>query len=662
MPREDRRRSRTRSRSRRRRTPSRDAKKSRREQRDGGRFDDPKVPTRDARRDDRGRDEREPERQPEQQKKPASSKFQDFDIGSLMAPPPPPPPPPPPFEMAQFGGGMPTVRMTIPISGDMTLEEQQSREAAQDPSVASFVPMLPKSMLQLVLPSAGASGGQSMQLTVPVAPLVSAEFVKLARECRRCHVSGFPHTTTKRDLEVYFTAVCQDVRKKMIQRQTGKEVRDSVIVDIDRVLDVFLDVTKNHPFGFVEMNFEDMSAELVAQSEEDMFNFLASDGRSYPLRIRRPKDFKNLTSVEPTKMVMIGVPSISESSIRDKVLAQYGAVKNFQMVDNMVYCEFDEREPVDMCVDELNGFVLANRLIVVRALSDCLRATCFTAGVKMSPPIQTQEEAAPPAVVERDLCKEAMDLITPLHKVLGGVSTIFSHLKPLFGSAVPVFPTCILVLLNAIDEQELVLDEDYSSLLAALSEELEKYGRIKRLLVPRRTPMPTPPKPFVAKKVERTSREVDLLSLKNPFERATAGQEDVAEVIVDDAEYRQEVAEQEAAAAEHEAAKDEYRRLRDEWDAEIRHPVHGGYGRVFAEFESVDEAAFAQRSICGKLFSGRTVITSFMFEDVLYPPPEDDEADPAHEDLAAERAEDQIAPADSNQHQMDQQDGAGDID
>lgn len=49
------------------------------------------------------------------------------------------------------------------------------------------------------------------------------------------------------------------------------------------------------------------------------------------------------------------------------------------------------------------------------------------------------------------------------------------------------------------------------------------------------------------------------------------------------------------------------------------HPVWGGYGRVFVVYSTVEEAAAAQQGIAGKLFASRTVITSFLFEDLLYP-------------------------------------------
>lgn len=520
-----------------------------------------------------------------------------------------------------------------------------------DPSVASFVPMLPKCIAekQLQLVVLPHTPQLLLQLALPAAPAVSSDALKQARECRRFHVSGFPQSTTKRDLEIYFDRdVLPGRRRSMVLEQTKNEIKESVLVNIDRVVDIFLDSTKAHPFAFVEVNFDDMAGELVEKGESDLFSFPGFDGRSYPLRIRRPNNFRNQTHVDFTKMVVLGVPPGEENRLRYTVLSMHGEVKNFQAVDGLVYCEFDDRGPVDSCIDELNGWVWANRLIVVRPLSECLRASCFTAGIKLSPPthVATQEAAAP--ATERDLYKETMDLATPLHKVLSGLPALHSHLRPLFGTAIPVFPTTILVLLNAIDEDELPMDEDFSALQAALAEELEQYGRVKQLIVPRRTAAPVPPKPFLPKKIDPPARDVGLLTYVNPFDGSVVATESDAAVPVSEREaYEQAVREQEAGLAAYEEAKDAFRRLSDQYHADIRHPVHGGYGKAFAEYETVDEAAYAQRCISGKLFSGRTVVTSFMFDDVLHPPAEGAAAEDepaAAPDAAPQEAE---APAPS---------------
>eukprot|EP00658_Telonema_sp_P-2_P085830 TRINITY_DN9866_c0_g2_i1.p1 TRINITY_DN9866_c0_g2~~TRINITY_DN9866_c0_g2_i1.p1 ORF type:complete len:125 (-),score=47.91 TRINITY_DN9866_c0_g2_i1:249-623(-) len=48
--------------------------------------------------------------------------------------------------------------------------------------------------------------------------------------------------------------------------------------------------------------------------------------------------------------------------------------------------------------------------------------------------------------------------------------------------------------------------------------------------------------------------------------------------------------------------------------------VYGhGIGKVFIEFEDVKGAEMAQRHLSGRLFCNRTVVTSFLFEDILYP-------------------------------------------
>jgi hypothetical protein len=89
-----------------------------------------------------------------------------------------------------------------------------------------------------------------------------------------------------------------------------------------------------------------------------------------------------------------------------------------------------------------------------------------------------------------------------------------------------------------------------------------------------------------------------------------------------------------------------FKDARAEWERDCVHPVWGnqGLGKIFVEYETADEAEEAQRAICGRLFNGRTIITAFLFEDVLYPPPpsEHDDDDAAN-DVAEAMAEKEAA-------------------
>jgi hypothetical protein len=101
------------------------------------------------------------------------------------------------------------------------------------------------------------------------------------------------------------------------------------------------------------------------------------------------------------------------------------------------------------------------------------------------------------------------------------------------------------------------------------------------------------------------------------------------------------------------------------------HPVHGGVGRVFVEYVSLDEAKLAQRSIAGKLFAGRTVITSFLFEDILHPErakengeshQEDEDACPAIRDKSNDHTEEAERRSVENNAADGAMNTAGDLD
>ncbi|CCW63993.1 unnamed protein product [Phytomonas sp. EM1] len=172
-------------------------------------------------------------------------------------------------------------------------------------------------------------------------------------------------------------------------------------------------------------------------------------------------------------------------------------------------------------------------------------------------------------------------MVMSLPEAVSKLSHTYPHLRSLHGNTqVPIFPTRILCLLNLFDEEELVLDGTYSQLLAEIEEEVEAYGRVERLIVPRREARPRPP--------EAPKKE----PLRTPAEEA-------------------------AAMAAYEDAKKEFNLELDRYLARQNHPLYGGIGKVFVVYETVEEAAYAQQQIAGKLFGGRTVVTSFLYEDFL---------------------------------------------
>jgi hypothetical protein len=522
----------------------------------------------------------------------------------------------------------------------------QQKSEDEKPAVEDFVPQIPKSLLQLVVSvSSGGSGG--LQLATSQSNQLTPEFAKLTRESRRCHVSGFSPFTTKQDLASFFTVLTQDVRRSMTEREVGRTLAPNLIVDIDHVIDVSVDSSKMKPFGFVELDNADMISELVHMCEDGdrdsrlLFSSARDSSTRTALTLRRPKDFVCPTAVDYFKVVLQGIsPLVSEERMKS-VMDDFGAdMSTFQRNERFVYCEFEDEETAKECVEDLHGQSLSGRLIIAQHVTDPLRGLLMQAGFKVSAKkVSTTASSSggkDGGVVgfdgmsgnTRDHVREVLELTTTLNQAVRNLKDTFPHLEPQFGTNLPVFPTRILVLLNAIDEEELESDESYSRLLQDLSAELERYGRIKHdVIVPRRLPLPVAPKPLPPRQAKPPApKTVDVLPLHNPFDdspTAAAAEHGAATAAGGRNEEEEDEADDERRF---QALKEKFLKDREEWQQKVHHPVYGGVGRVFVEYETIDEAIAAQRAISGRLFRMRTVITSFLFEDVLYPPVEEDEA------------------------------------
>ncbi|CCW69739.1 unnamed protein product [Phytomonas sp. Hart1] len=172
-------------------------------------------------------------------------------------------------------------------------------------------------------------------------------------------------------------------------------------------------------------------------------------------------------------------------------------------------------------------------------------------------------------------------MVMSLPEAVMKLSHTYPHLRSLYGNTqVPIYLTRVLCLLNLFDEEELVLDGNYSQLLADIEEEVEAYGRVEKLIVPRREARPRPPEAPKKEEMESPAAEA-------------------------------------AALAAYERDKKLFNLEVDRYLARQNHPLYGGIGRVFVMYETVEEAAYAQQQMAGKLFGGRTVVTSFLYEDLL---------------------------------------------
>ncbi|CAD2222669.1 hypothetical protein, conserved [Angomonas deanei] len=195
------------------------------------------------------------------------------------------------------------------------------------------------------------------------------------------------------------------------------------------------------------------------------------------------------------------------------------------------------------------------------------------------------------------LTTQSQTKMDPLLELADGTHTAvecvarLSHFFPFLaskfsGNVVNIFPTRILILLNVFDEEEIVHDESYYTLRHDIEQEVEKYGRVEELIIPRRTAAPRAP--------EKPKKEHYL---------------DENEEL-DDEKY--------TAAVEHyQTLKLKFDKDFDHFLEQQGHPVYGGYGRIFIVYATAEEAALVQAELNGKLYNNRTVITSFLFEDLL---------------------------------------------
>ncbi|RNF13264.1 U2AF65-like splicing factor, partial [Trypanosoma conorhini] len=620
-----------------------------------------------------------------------------------------------------------------PANGDTTNEAQQQQQQPQEegekvevgeaneqpiakpavparvlPSVADFVPVIPKSLLSLLsapgtatsdgggqggggAPGTGGGGdaddGQQGTLTTTAgalavlqAPKLSPEAERRAREARRAHISCFPQRTSRQELLDYFTTIIPMVRRVKVQREMDqfteklreeggpeadierREIPPDAIVDVDRVIDIAVNSAKSKPFAFLEVNLADLVTELVEESQRDpdRFTFIAADGQSYPITIRRPRDYQALPGVDNRKVVMLGFPSTLSMPKLRLVFENFGPLLAFDVKAGIAYGEFEKESDAVDFVGELHGQTLGNRVVVLMPLFDWLKVVCTHADIDVAldpdDPVSGasllakdgQIAGALVPVLAEDLekteepvnhMKELVEFAVQLPDVVLHFAKTFPHLATLYGSTVPIFPTRVLVLLNLFDEEELVLDDTYERLVEEIAGEVEKYGRVKTLIVPRRAPPPIPPRPpknYFGSRMKGTKKggagggrdrrhQLTQGSGGTPSAASNAPRDGAppatAENEEGDASGKNDFDKDDLdEEAQYEQAKVEYLRAREEYTERLMHPIHGGFGRVFVEYESVDEAAEAQRAIAGRLFGGRTVVTSFMYEDVLHPP------------------------------------------
>lgn len=485
----------------------------------------------------------------------------------------------------------------------------------------------------------GGASGYSGPLITLQAPKIAPEAERLAREARRAHVSNFPLDATQQQLVDFFRNLLPQIRREMTLREM-KELADLLEVPpedrltlpphaqtnhIDIIRDLAINTAKSKRFAFIEVNLGDIITELVNLSTaatttgtpHPLLQYIDPKTRkAYSICIRRPRDYGVLDGVDETKVVMTGFPPTMPEDKLKEAFSQFGNVENFDVKEGFAYGEFSTRALALQCRENLHGVILANRMLVVFPLHDWLKIECQHVGIDVT--IEDGDPISGKAVMERvaeeakqdrlkkkvadtqgvlalvqepshtpkELMKSLLSMTMNMHDVLLHFSAFYPHLRPLYGSTqLTIYPTRVVALLNMFDDKEVEMDETYSALREEIEKEIEQYGRVDRLVIPRRVPPPRLPRP--------PSRDT----------------------FSSDAEYNE-------AMAAHEERKKAFQLEMDRYCEEQLHPVLGGYGNVYVVYHTLEEAQWAQQMLVGKQFSGRTVITSFLFEDWILTPEE----------------------------------------
>lgn len=520
--------------------------------------------------------------------------------------------------------------------------------AASLPAPEDFVPVIPSFLLPALQKqgeetdqkaegaagegtNASASAGPTLNALMTLeAPKIAPEVERHAREARRAHISGFPPSTTQQELIDFFRALLPVIRRERTKREM-EEIANALNIpqnernefpsnaqttNVDVIRDLSISVAKTKKFAFIELNLADSITELVERSEQNdpILHFKAQDGHMYPLTLRRPRDYDILEGVDECKVVLTGFPpTIPEISLKE-VFEDYGDVRNFQVKDELAYAEFPNKLEALQCREGLHGRILANRMICAFPLYDWLKVLCHQNNIDVT--IEEGDPISGRALIEtitaeakkdrleqreaitegslallKDTQTDAQSLMLSLlnmkenlHTCILRLAAVYPHLRPLYGNTqVVVYPTRVLALVNLFDEEELTADETYASLKREIEKEVEKYGRVEELIVPRRLPPPKRP------------AQPDVSLLDTPEEK-------------------------EEAMREYEEQKEQFKIEVGLYNLQAQDPIKSGYGNAYVVYHTLEEAQEAQIQLAGKLFSGRTVITSFLYEDWLLEP------------------------------------------
>ncbi|VDC00959.1 unnamed protein product [Peniophora sp. CBMAI 1063] len=300
-----------------------------------------------------------------------------------------------------------------------------------------------------------------------------------------------------------------------------------------------------NPVLAVQCNYEKNYAFVEFRSAEDATAAMAFDGIIFingPLKIRRPKDYGGMETGAPYhvagavstnvpdsehKIFIGGLPAyINEEQVMD-LLKSFGELKAFNLVrepstgasKGFAFVEYVDPEVTNVAIEALAGMEIADKTLVAQLAS---------VGAKQG----TIPEMPQPGEIPRPIMPA------------GDVSSSDAR---------------IVLMLNMVTPEDLIDDAEYAELVEDIRSELDNYGAVEDLRIPR-----------------PVRRE------RNKWGAPTDGVDPIV------------------AQRQDEAA---------------------GVGRVYVKYRDGASAGRAMQAIAGRSFGGRTIIVTLLSEDMNVTPP-----------------------------------------
>eukprot|EP00754_Rhynchopus_humris_P048719 Rhum_TRINITY_DN7963_c0_g1::Rhum_TRINITY_DN7963_c0_g1_i1::g.25461::m.25461/K12837/U2AF2; splicing factor U2AF 65 kDa subunit len=399
-------------------------------------------------------------------------------------------------------------------------------------------------------------------------------------------------------------------------------------------------------FAFLELFDEDLTTECLVLDAKPC---PLADGTIVQMKVSRPKNYNpppppliptwmkskdslTLPAHAKGRVCMTGIPeNMPDAEIRE-LLETFGPLECYQLISeadgaSQTCCvfSFDSEETDNAAINALNGMDLDGELVLnVRKVG--AGALVLHIPKTEANPEEVQQEA------EKKVLQCLVNLAKGLHETVQVLSLCTDPSAPTLPGTVSVKkPTKILALLNMFDSEDLENPESFEQIKAEIEREAETYGRVVNLTVPKDyPPLPErqekPPKPELmlmpqTQQLRIASGPFGQVQMQGPPPGYALDRNSQALIPLAKLDEEQKRIETENAKRTEEwekvckEADDQYFKAKATWEREIQDPIKNGVGKVFIEYWTADEAHKAQVAMAGRMFDGRTVITSFLPED-----------------------------------------------